>query len=289
MHNVILVAAIVGLQPFTRAEPLKPTNLSPLNTEKDEDDPYVSSDGLTLYYASNATGKWAIMRSTRRLRSSAWSTGVPIDGFVSTGANDRSVCVTVEGKFPQYLYYATQKDATEGANYDIYVAVRQNSRADWTAPTPLHTVCTQENELHPWLTGDGKQLYFSRESKDGWRVYVAERSKTSGVAGFGEPKLVDVPAGFHHATVAANGQTMYLQGPLDQGRTGLFRSTRTKSGWGAPEALHDLNTSDAPTGDRSPALSSDGMFLYFASDRPGGKGGLDVWVIPTKALDRRGN
>jgi Tol biopolymer transport system component len=77
---------------------------------------------------------------------------------------------------------------------------------------------------------------------------------------------------------------MYLQGPLDKGRTGLFVSTLTKDGWGKPEALERLNNAEGPTGDRSPSLSRDGTLLYFASDRPGGKGRLDLYVIPTAQL-----
>jgi len=30
--------------------------------------------------------------------------------------------------------------------------------------------------------------------------------------------------------------------------------------------------------DRTPALSRDGHYLFFASDRPGGLGGLDLWI-----------
>ena len=33
-----------------------------------------------------------------------------------------------------------------------------------------------------------------------------------------------------------------------------------------------------------PALSADDKMLYFASDRPGGKGGMDLWMIPTAQL-----
>jgi hypothetical protein len=90
----------------------------------------------------------------------------------------------------------------------------------------------------------------------------------------GEPELVkELPAGYHHATLTPDGKTMYLQGPLDKGRWGLFRSARGADGWGKPEALDELNSADGPTGDRSPGLSRDGAWLYFASARPGGKGG----------------
>ena len=82
---------------------------------------------------------------------------------------------------------------------------------------------------------------------------------------------------------------MYLQGPLEKGRWGLFHSSRAsaKSDWTTPEPLEDLNCEEAPTGDKSPCLSRDGSLLYFASDRPGGKGGLDLWVVQTSQLGKK--
>jgi hypothetical protein len=267
---------------------LTPKNLELLNTEKDEDDPFPASDGLHMYYSSNAGGKTDIMVSVRKGRMQLWPAGSPLGGYIQTKTDDRSVFLTPEAHFPQYLYFATRKDMEKDANFDIYVAVRQHRRADFTAPTPLNSVCSPYDELHPWLTADGRQLYFSRKTQAGWRVFAAARQKTTGAAGFGEPKLVDLPVGFHHATLTPNGQTMYLQGPLEKKRWGLFRATRTPNGWSKPEPLAALNHPDAPTGDRSPALSSDGSLLYFASDRPGGKGGLDLWAVPTAELNKIG-
>jgi WD40 repeat protein len=282
-----LVLALFPGVPVQQPERLKPTNLSQVNTDKDEDDPHLSSDGLQLYYSTNARGKFDIRVSTRRARMQAWPPGNLVEGNVQTPADDRSVFATPEGRFPQYLYFATKKDLLPEANFDIYVAVRQNRRADFTSPTPLNSVCTAEDELHPWLTVDGRQLYFSRKTRDGWRVFVASRPKGGLAAGFGAPRAVDLPAGFHHATLTADGRTMYLQGPLDKDRWGLFRTVWTGSRWAGPEPLTALNHPEGPTGDRSPCLSRDGAMLYFASDRPGGKGGLDLWGIPTAELNKK--
>ena len=45
--------------------------------------------------------------------------------------------------------------------------------------------------------------------------------------------------------------------------------------WSPPEAIKSINTS---SDERSPAFSRDGQFLYFSSNREGGKGGLDLYL-----------
>jgi hypothetical protein len=78
---------------------------------------------------------------------------------------------------------------------------------------------------------------------------------------------------------------MYLQGSLDD-HAGLFRSKRAslKAKWSKPEPIPALKHPEAKRGDMSPHLSTDGKRLYFVSDRPGGKGGLDIWWIDTAQL-----
>ncbi len=145
------------------------------------------------------------------------------------------------------------------------------------------------DEQDPWLTKDGKTLYFTRKTmKDGYRVFTATRKSAKGAQGFEEPVLLDeLPPGFHHATLTPDGKTMYLQGPLDKGRWGLFVSTKAEKTWGMPEPLDMVNDASGPTGDRSPSLSRDGATLYFASDRDGGKGGLDLYSIPVAELKKK--
>ena len=267
-------------------QPIKAINLAKLNTASDEDDPHLGSSGLTLYYSSNANKKIDILVSRRANQNLAWPPGKVLGDYIQSAVDDRPGFVTAESRFPQYFYFATQKDK-ETKNFDIYVAVRQDRNAVFTSPTPLNTISSADDELHPWLSANGRELYFSRKTKDGWRVLVASRKETTGAAGFGEPKLVDLPVDYHHATLTPDGRTMYLQGPLEKSRWGLFRSTRTAKGWSEPEPLDALNNPDGKTGDRSPCLTRDGYWLYFSSDRPGGKGGLDLWMARVSDLKTR--
>ncbi len=100
------------------------------------------------------------------------------------------------------------------------------------------------------------------------------------------PGIVNGP--FHEgpAVISADGRMLYFtrsnyyQRKLakDAGNTShlkLFRATRdTLGNWGD---LHEFayNGEDFSVG--HPALSADGKTLYFASDRPGGFGGTDIW------------
>jgi hypothetical protein len=266
-----------------KKERLEPINLEKLNTDKDEDDPHLATNGIALYYSVGAKGKYEVFGSLKKGKT--WGPGKALPDLKGK-ADYRSVFVSTEGVFPQYLYFATNQDPLKqnrGDNYDIYFYIKQFHNADWTTKTALR-VCTARDEMHPWLTKDGTALYFSRKDKDGWRLYVTRRP--GGAGQFNDEQNVGFPVGFHHATITPDGKTMYLQGPLEKDRWGLFRSKLEGKAWSKPEPLDDLNDPEAPTGDRSPNLSRDGSALFFASDREGGKGGLDIWMIPTAKLGK---
>lgn len=58
------------------------------------------------------------------------------------------------------------------------------------------------------------------------------------------------------------------------GQLGLFFSHREGDAWSAPEPF---GHNDPKSSAMHPAFSSDGLFLYFSSDRPGGHGGMDLY------------
>jgi hypothetical protein len=249
------------------------TNLA-FNTSADEDDPHVAEAGMGLYFTRAKKGKEEL-QIARRKGTAAWpKKTIPIDDYVQGKGETRSAFAT-QGKYPQFLYFAAKDE--EGKNFDLFVAVKQDVGRVWTEPTPVHNVNTAEDECFPWIADGGKSLYFSRKTKEGWKLMVATRTNSTGPQGWQEPEAVDLPVGFHHATVTSDGKTMILQGPLEKDRWGLFLSTKSGKGWGKPEAIAGLNHPEGKTGDRSPNLSRDGYTLYFASDRPGGKGGLDIY------------
>jgi hypothetical protein len=265
---------------------LKPVNLPGLNTPGDEDEPHLSADGRYLYYVSTVNKRLTILLSQWDTSKKQWSPGKPLDG-PDADTDNCSPFLTGDN---HNLYFATKivvrdpnKELKDIApNFDIVRSIRVGKITQFTGPTPVQSVCTKADELHPWLTVDNLELYFSRKTESGWRVFVAKRLTAK--EAFGEPAMVkELPDGFHHATVDKSGKVMYLQGPLEKNRWGLFRTHRAslKQPWEAPVPLDNLNCPEAPLGDMSPCLNRDGTRLYFSSDRPGGKGKRDIWSIDT--------
>lgn len=291
-----LFLALLGIAGFALLLPaadeppnlLKPTPLA-VNTEQDEDDPNLSSDGRKLYFVRAGKGKSEVYLAQRKGAGTPWGKAKAMIDLETKTANVRSPFVTAEGRFPQFLYYASdgdpEKKGQKGDNFDLYHRIKLTPRSDWTTETAL-AIGTAVDEIDPWLSPTGQHIFFSRKDKDGWHVYQSSRPAMGGQ--LGEPVKLDLPVNFYHATLTGDLKTMYLQGPLDEKakkpRWGLFRSTKAGKGWSKPEPLTMLNHPEGRTGDRSPCLSRDGAYLYFASDRPGGKGGLDLYLIAASRL-----
>jgi Tol biopolymer transport system component len=80
--------------------------------------------------------------------------------------------------------------------------------------------------------------------------------------------------------LSRNGRSLYFTStrPDSSGVEDLWVSQRAHpdAPWGPPVNLGAVVNSTF--NDRSPELSRDGHYLFFASDRPGGSGGFDIWV-----------
>ena len=72
----------------------------------------------------------------------------------------------------RYMIYCSDRPGGVGEG-DLYVSFRREGR--WTAPVSLGpAINTSTYEYTPWVTADGRWLYFSRGWGEIWRVEVAQ-------------------------------------------------------------------------------------------------------------------
>ncbi len=255
--------------------PVKAINLDKLNTAADEEDPCPTPDGLGLLYAKKGKKFYDLFQSKRATATGPFGAGT---AFLADRECDVRAPFAYQGKY----YFATNEVPDEKLaklrNFDLMMQIgKQRAGAIVT-----NDINTKTDEMYPWIAAQGKEFYFSRKTDDGWKLFVV----SGAVPGQVKAKEVGFPADFHRATTFGASLTMYLQGPLEDGKIGIFRSKRAKLGdaWSKPDPVTALNHPDSKKGDMQPALSTDGLRLYFVSDRPGGKGGLDIWYVTTAQL-----
>ena len=137
------------------------------------------------------------------------------------------------------------------------------------------------DDFAPCLTQYGRLMYFTSERSRGQqKIFVVERTKD----GWGSPDRLpsNINDGLQNGSVAMtpDGQFMifaaYDNSYGTQGRTDLYSARKVKGEWTDVKNLGPDINSDY--WDSQPTLSSDGTTLYFASDRPGGFGGIDIYM-----------
>lgn len=271
--SVLLVCLVSASQPKPKI-----SNLEQLNTTADEDHPCPSPDGQQFFYVSKDKNDLVLMQATRQTPTSPLAPFKVCEELTGEGSCTTPFLLSKDKDGWEYLYFATHYHTGKNPNFDLYRVGRFNSQRPFqgfNAASPVQTSASGNDELAPWVSADAKELYFSRKTEAGWKLMYCQAREPHV---FEKPVDAGFDPGFQHAVLSRSGLTMILQGPLSETRQGLFVCKRPNKNapWTKPISLTSINGEVGNT--CSPALSSDARFLYFASDRPGGKGGYDLYA-----------
>ncbi len=173
-------------------------------------------------------------------------------------------------------------DRSPSSQYSLYRSVFDLKSALWQAAAPLGPgVSSPFNDRHPTLQADMKTLYFSSDRPGGYGkddIWTAEFIEYSGL--FSD--AVNLGAAVNSAdnerdpAVSGDGGVLYLSSDRAGGSGGfdLYVAGRV-GGWRAPLNLGAAVNS--PFDEVGPGIRIDDRILAFASDRPGGMGGFDLY------------
>ncbi len=264
------------------------------NTPQMDGCPFVSADGKVFFMASMRDGGLGgidIWMARRNSPDDPWGEPFNVGAPVNSTANDFCPTLAQDG---ETFYFASTREGGCGGS-DLYVS---RLRAGDIFDAPVHLGCevnspADEQSPFPLQLGSGDVvLYFSSFRPGGFSsdpegavsgdsdIYMSESSGGAFAAAQLVPGL-NTEASDGHPNVRRDGLEIFFFSARPGGLGGpdIYSAVRaTASGaWSAPVNLGASVNSAG--GETRPSLSHDGLTLYFGSDRTGGEGSADIFVV----------
>ncbi len=260
-------------------------NVKVLNTEYDEIAPTITMDGSELIFSSNRpngnkpneVGQYDHDIYVSYNNEGTWQKVKPIPGTVNSSLNDIVNNLSFDGT---KLLISKDNDGQS----DIYESKLDGAK--WSTPEilPYQISSKRTNDMYGAYSPDGYNITFSREINTANRgtdiMYSAMQSKMNkdykAAARIGpvSSQFNDGPIYLH-----IDDKTMYIasQGHESMGGYDIFVSYRTSGSWSVPKNMgYPINT---PYDDFFFAATANGKYAYISSNRPGGKGGFDIYKV----------
>jgi hypothetical protein len=259
-------------------------NFAPANSAYRESAPFLSADNQELYFESTRPGGsggtdiWLLSNPQIEL--------LPISVTdLNTANNDTGVAQSEDSLT---LIFMSDRPGGVGGE-DIYMCVRSAMDAPWHSFSPIGGISGIYSDREPCIRWDGLEMFF-----------VSDRSGGPGGADIWRSSRASVSTPWDTPTLLATASTSYLEaGPaLSPNGLELYFSSNRSGGlggediykvsrpnlsslFGAPVSVPSLNSS---SNDSAPALSRNGLVIFFASNRPGGVGDMDIWYATRPSL-----
>jgi len=171
----------------------------------------------------------------------------------------------------------------EGCRLGLQLSGTPDDRLILERPQALNT---PRNEFAAASPEPGSIFYTSDAAgRDG--ILASVQSGVTWEKGKTPPAFPLFPQGkISHGSFTADGTQFYftLCSQDARPRCEIYRMRRTGSSWSQPVRLPDAINAPGQTATHPHAVTRNGReILYFASDRPGGRGGLDLWFVSRDA------
>jgi hypothetical protein len=225
-----------------------------INTAGIEFTPYLSYDGLSLYFSRN-TGTYSIYEAKRNQPSGDFTS---VSKVFSTSGN---ACTPWVSSDNLRMYYHQ-----EYGSWQIKVSTRASVNGSWTQGTLVSGL--PSGICFPSLSSDELTIVYNNPNVGGWDMYMATRSSKD--SAFGNIRSITElnTAGYEHRPFLSPDALSIYWTNLDQ----IYKATRSSLN-GSFGNVQILSALDMPgQANSTPAISSDGTAIYFLS------GASDIYV-----------
>ena len=261
-----------------------------INSGLDEYFPAVTADEQTFLYTRNNRNEAKPLQEDfliSKKKEGVWQTSVLIGNGINTEGNEGAPSFSADG---QLLFFVACQDNAAGmyaggrkgyGSCDIFYSEKVGE--NWSKPYNAGgTINSNQYETQPSFSADGRSLYFVSARPGGYGetdIYVSTL-RTDG--SWGAPKnlgpKINTPGKEESVFIHPDGKTLYFgsNGHVGMGELDLYVTRMNDKGeWGEPVNLgYPINSYGD---DNSILVGASGDVAYLASNRAGGKGGLDLY------------
>ena len=293
MARLRLASAAFSRIAIKNPVPFRPKNLGPnVNSSFSEYFPCLTVDDKTLLFTRRVSDKDHPGREQEDFYISnwsdtTWSEAKALDYPINTYMNEGAPTLSSDGQrlfFTACAGYSGYGESRIGfGSCDLFMSVKHGNT--WQEPVNLgNPINTSMWETQPGFSSDGRTLFFIRGYTDRMSVYHQDIyfsvldtnwrwSRPEKM-----PDNINTPGIEESVFIHPDSKTLYFSSDGHPGMGGLdiFITRKQSDGsWSEPENIgYPINTF---ADENSLMVSGDGKLGYFASDREGGYGKLDLY------------
>jgi outer membrane protein OmpA-like peptidoglycan-associated protein len=213
-------------------------------------------------------------------QNGTWQPRAKLSEPVNTGNNEGAQCISPDGK---YLFFTICNAEFGYGSCDIYWSKREEN--GWSEPKNCGSkVNTKYWESQPSMAADEKTIYFTSNRPGGQGGLDIWKTEMSSEGVFSDPvnlgSVINTPYDEISPFIHFDQKTLYFSsnGHLGMGGKDLFFTKIQPNGkWGKPVNLgYPINSYQDESGI---IVNAQGNAAYFASNRTGGFGGLDIYCF----------
>lgn len=215
-----------------------------------DSEPFLSADGLSIYFASSRTGtagSFDIMRATRPSTGAPWNPPTFVTELNSTGA-DSSPAVTADDL--ELYFLTTGWSAPFPPQNALFVAKRASTGVPFGTPTLVAELSTPNTHRDVHIAPDGLTILYTEYDTTIARIRVWQATRTNRNAPFNAPAVrtefdtVGTFQGVYSISVTQDGHEMLLAAgfPTASGSQELMQSNfEGLTSDGVPTASNNAN------------------------------------------------
>ncbi|MBX3203567.1 MAG: hypothetical protein KF764_00800 [Labilithrix sp.] len=194
------------------------------------------------------------------------------DGLASLTADETAIFLT--------------RSKTGDAGTRVFTASRASRQNAFDVPRPVEELTGGAGDLHPWITGDGKTLFFAR-ALDGGVYKIHQASRSTPDATFGPASEVPGVNSDEYDSLSPSVSDDLGEMIFSSNRNGGYRIYRSASFQQPVEVTELSGLMGGGRGFRGTVLHASGLYLYFGlSETPTLSSGYrQVWVAERESRE----